>query len=183
MAILPYRNADDLPEEYRALLARGTNGQRTVMHSLEGGKAYLAFGHWIRFKSRLDPRLREMIILQVSYLRKNEYELSHHIKIARDFGVVDSDFRAIVEATAGRPTTLAPSEAVALRAAREIVQDRQTSAATNADILAHFTPELFVELVLIAGFYTFVDLFLASMRVDVEDAYRPYLAAMPFAEP
>lgn len=42
MAILPYLDAKDVPEEYRARLARGTNTERMVMHSLEGGRANIS---------------------------------------------------------------------------------------------------------------------------------------------
>ncbi len=180
MAILPYLDAKDVPEKYRPLLARGTNTERMVMHSLEGGRTYLSFGDWIRSKSRLDHRLREMVILQVGYLLKNEYVVSHHIKISRGFGVADADLRAIMDETAGLDARLRPSEAAALRATREMVQDRRLSKQTTTDILMHFTPELLVELVLIAGFYSFADLFLGTLCVDVEDSFKPYLAEMPF---
>lgn len=180
MSILPLVDTSALPEEYRKLVARGTGTQRTIMHSLEGGRAYIAFGNWIRFRSRLDPRLREMIILQVGYVLRNEYEVAHHIKLGPTFGVRDEDFRAIIDETRGRDGKLPTNEATALRAAREMVLERRLTPATSAALVEHFDPELVVEIALIAGFYSFADMFLGAMAIDCEDEYRPYLATMPF---
>jgi len=180
MAILPYLNASDVPEEYRDLLSRGISMQKLVMHSLEGGKTFLGFGDWIRHKSRLDPRLRQMIILQVGYLLRNDYEVSHHVKISRDFGVTDADIIAIMQESAERPSALKPAEKVALRAARQMVRQRKLSDDTTADIVKIFAPELVVEIVLIAGFYTFVALVIDTLGVDVEESFAPYLKEMPY---
>ncbi|WP_343394747.1 carboxymuconolactone decarboxylase family protein [Candidatus Amarobacter glycogenicus] len=61
---------------------------------------------FIRNKSRLDGRLRELAILQVGdTLPRSEYEYSHHIKIGRDFGVGDDDIRSIASESAGEVST------------------------------------------------------------------------------
>ena len=180
MPLVPYVDTKALPPEYQTLVARGTGTQRTIMHSLEGGRAYLEFGNWIRFKTRIDPRLREMVILQVAYVVRNEYELGHHVKLAKDFGVADSDMRAIVDETAGRPGGLSATDTLALRATRELLQARRLSDETAAELTRSFNSEIVVELVLIVGFYSFADIFLSGMRVEMEEEYRPYLARMPF---
>ena len=59
---------------------------------------------YIRYGSKLDPRLRELAILQVGWLARSPYEWSHHVKLGREFGVTDDDIRAMVEETAGRPS-------------------------------------------------------------------------------
>ena len=74
-------------------------------------------------RCKLDPRLRELAILQVGYLTKQAYEYSHHVKIGREFGVSDDDIRAIGEETAGRPTKL---DALSRRAARRARDDRRS---------------------------------------------------------
>ena len=50
-------------------------------------------GGYIRHKSKLDPRLRELAILQVGWLEKSEYEFTHHVKIGKEFGVTDEDIQ------------------------------------------------------------------------------------------
>src|SRR5690606_17027464 len=91
MARVPYLTKDDLPEEHKALLARDIALNRALAHTPNGMRAFGTLGGFIRNTSTLDPRLREMAILQVGYLTRSRYEYSHHIKIGRDFGVSDDD--------------------------------------------------------------------------------------------
>ena len=105
MARLPYLDKSDLAPEHQDLLARNINLFRAMAHSPHGARAFSGLGQYIRFKSRLDPRLRELAILQVGYLTRSVYEYTHHIKIGREFGVSDEDIRAIAAETAGRPTS------------------------------------------------------------------------------
>ena len=93
MARLPY------------LLNRDINLHRLLAHSPDALRAFSSLGYFIRRKSRLEPRLREMAILQVGYLERSAYEYSHHIEIGRHFGVSDDDIRAIATET-GRPTSI-----------------------------------------------------------------------------
>jgi alkylhydroperoxidase family enzyme len=87
MARLPYLDRRDLKPEHQDLLTRNINLYRGLVHSPDGLRAFSALGHFIRHTSRLDPRLREMAILQVGYLARSPYEYSHHVEIGRDFGV------------------------------------------------------------------------------------------------
>jgi alkylhydroperoxidase family enzyme len=71
MARLPYLDRADLKPEHHDLLARNINLYRALVHSPDGARAFSALGHFIRHTSRLDPRLREMAILQVGYLARS----------------------------------------------------------------------------------------------------------------
>ena len=123
MARVPYLDRKDVKPEHQDLLARGINLYRALVHSPDGLRSFSALGHFIRHTSRLDPRLRELAILQVGYLARSPYEYSHHVEIGRDFGVSDEDIRAIADETAGRPTQLEPIAKAVLRAAREMTTD------------------------------------------------------------
>ena len=81
MARLPYLDVDDLAPEHRDLLNRKINIRRLLVHSPDGARNYSHLGQYFRFGSKLDPRLREIAILQVGYLTKSAYVYSHHIKI------------------------------------------------------------------------------------------------------
>ena len=125
MARLPYLDKSDLSAENQDLLARNINLVRALVHSPDGARAFGALAAFIRFKSRLDPRLREMAILQVGYLTRSPYEYSHHVKLGREFGVSDDDLRAIAEETSGPPTKLEPlGEGGAARGARDDARPR-----------------------------------------------------------
>jgi len=120
MARVPYLDQADLSPQNRDLLARNINLYRALAHSPEAARNFMNVGRYIRYHSQLDPRLREMAILQVGYVTRSPYEYSHHIKIGRDFGVTDNDIRAIEAETRGEKTDLPDLARAILRAAREL---------------------------------------------------------------
>ncbi|MSQ49257.1 MAG: carboxymuconolactone decarboxylase family protein [Betaproteobacteria bacterium] len=179
MARLPYLDQSDLAPEHQDLLARNINLFRAMAHSPNGARAFSGLGQFIRTKSRLDPRLREMAILQVGYLTRSVYEYTHHIKIGRTFGVSDEDLRAIAAETAGKPTGLDALSKAVLRAAREITQGFTASDETFATLRASLDHERLTDLVLVISFYNAVVRFLATMQIDNEPEYQCLLAEFP----
>ena len=179
MARVPYLDRADLAPEHQDLLDRNINLFRALVHSPNAARAFGVVGHFIRFESKLDPRLREMAILQVGYLARSPYEYSHHVKIGRDFGVSDDDIRAIADETAGRATRLDPLSRNVLRAAREMTNGLAVSDATFAALSKDLDTERLTDLVVTIGFYTAVVRVLATMQIDVEDEYRHYLDEFP----
>ena len=63
MARLPYLEADQVAPEYRDMLKRNTNLHKLLVNSPDMARAFNGIGGYIRFKSKLDPRLRELAIL------------------------------------------------------------------------------------------------------------------------
>lgn len=179
MARVPYLEQGDLAAEDQDLLARRINLYRALVHSPKGARAFGHLGRFIRFDSRLDPRLREMAILQVGYLTKSKYEYSHHIAIGRDFGVSDDDIRAIAAETAGRESGLEPLARAVLRAAREMTEELAVSDATFAELQAELDSERLMDLVITIAFYNAVVRLLATMQIDVEGDYLHYLDEFP----
>ena len=161
------------------MLKRNTNLHKLLVNSPDMARAFNGIGGYIRFKSKLDPRLRELAILQVGYLARSPYEYSHHVEIGRDFGVSDQDIRAIADETAGRPTQLEPSAKAVLRAAREMTTDLTISEPTFAELRRELDHERLTDLVLTIGFYNGVVRILATMQIDVEDGYHKYLDEFP----
>jgi alkylhydroperoxidase family enzyme len=179
MARLPYLEPSDLAPENRDLLARNVNIYRELVHSPEGTRSFLHLAKYIRFHSRLDPRLREMAILQVGYVTRSPYEYSHHIKIGREFGVSDEDIRAIEAETGGQPTSLAPLPKAVLRAAREMTTQANVSDETFAALKQGLDNGQLVDLMITISFYTGVVRLLAALQIDVEEDYLPYLKEFP----
>jgi len=66
MARLPYLEPDQVAPEYRDMLKRNTNLHKLLVNSPDMARAFNGLGNYIRFKSKLDPRLREMAILRTS---------------------------------------------------------------------------------------------------------------------
>lgn len=179
MARLPYLTKADLAPEDQDVLDRDVNLYRVLAHSPKGARAFSRLGGFIRFQSKLDPRLRELAILQVGYLARAPYEYSHHIQLGRQFGVSDDDIRAIAEETAGHPTSLEPVARAVVRAAREMTSGLTISDGTFAELRAALDNELIVDLVMTISFYNGVVRFLAAVEMDVEPEYLPYLEEFP----
>jgi len=65
MARVPYLEVEDLAPEYRPLLKRSINYHKALVNSPLARKASAPLGQFIRYESNVDPRLRELAILQV----------------------------------------------------------------------------------------------------------------------
>jgi alkylhydroperoxidase family enzyme len=182
MARVPYLDPADLAPENRDLLARNINLFRALVNSPQATRSFQGLGYYIRFHSRLDPRLREMAILQVGYVAKSPYEYSHHIKIGREFGVTDDDIHAIEAETRGEATALPPLEKAVLRAARELAAQPELPDTTFAELRKGFDNERLVDLLLTISFYAAVVRLLAALKIDVEDDYLPYMREFPLPE-
>jgi alkylhydroperoxidase family enzyme len=183
MARLPYLDRTDLKPEHQGLLDRPIALNRILAHGPDGMRAFNALAGYIRHKSKLDARLRELAILQVGYIERSPYEWSHHVKIGREFGVSDDDIRAIADETAGRPTRLDPLSKAVLRAAREMTRSLAISETTFAELQSSLDNERLMDLVLVISFYNAVVRILATFQIDVEDDYQKYLGEFPLPNP
>ena len=148
-------------------------------NSPDMARAFNSVGGFIRFNSKLDPRLRELAILQVGWLEKSEYEFTHHVKIGREFGVTDDDIAGLMAETEGKPSKLEPLAKTILRGAREMVRELAMSEATFAEIKKELSDEQMVDLVLTIAFYCAVVRVLATMKIDNESYYKEVLQQYP----
>ena len=179
MARLPYLEAEQVAPEYRDMLKRNTNLHKLLVNSPDMARAFNGVGGFIRFKSKLDPRLRELAILQVGWLEKSEYEFTHHVRIGREFGVTDADIAGLIAETDGEPSMLEPLAKTILKGAREMVRDLAMSDATFAEIKRQLSDEHMVDLVLTIAFYCAVVRVLATMKIDNEPYYKEVLGQYP----
>jgi alkylhydroperoxidase family enzyme len=179
MARLPYLDKSDLLPEHQDLLARNLNLYRVLAHSPRAARSLNTLARFIRDGSRLDPRLREMAILQVSYLTRSRWGFSHHVRIGREVGVSDDEIRAIAGETAGRPTGLDAVAKTVLRAAREMTLGLAVSDETFTELRQTLDNERLTDLVVTISFYNGLVRLLETMQVDVEEDYLSYLDEFP----
>ena len=179
MARLPYLEPEQVAPEYRDMLKRNTNLHKLLVNSPDMGRAFNDVGNFIRFKSKLDPRLRELAILQVGWLEKSEYEFTHHVKIGKEFGVTDEDIEGLMAETEGKPSKLEPLARAILRGAREMVRELAMSDKTFAEIKNQLSNEHMTDLVLTIAFYCAVVRVLATMQMDNEPYYKEVLQQYP----
>ena len=183
MARLPYLDKEDLAPKDQEILTRNINLYRLMAHSPDAQRRQSALGRYIRFESKLDPRLRELAIVQVGYMTRTVYEYTHHVKIAQEFGVTPEEIRAVAAETEGKTTSLDPLARAVLRAAREMVAKGDLSDDNFAPLEAALSKEHLVDLIMTISFYCGVVRFLAAMRIDNEPEYDKYLQEFPFPKP
>ena len=68
MARLPYLEKSQVAAEHQDLMDRDITLYKQLVHSPGALRAFRGLGGYIRFKSPLDARLRELSILQFGYL-------------------------------------------------------------------------------------------------------------------
>jgi alkylhydroperoxidase family enzyme len=179
MARVPYLDKKDLAEADQELLNRPISLHRALVNSPKAARAFSGLGGFIRYGSKLDPRLRELAILQVGWLARSPYEWSHHVKLGHDFGVTDAEIQALIDDTAGKPTTLDGLSKMVLKAAREITSDGAMADTTFAALQAELGTEQVIDLTIAISFYNAVVRVLATLQIDVEPDYMPYLQRWP----
>ena len=179
MARLPYLDKADLLPEHQDLLARNLNLYRVLAHSPRAARSLNTLARFIRDGSRLDPRLRELAILQISYLTRSAWGYSHHVRIGREIGLSDDEIRAVADETEGGPTALDPLARTVLKAAREMTLDLAVTDETFAALRAGLDNERLTDLVVTISFYNGLVRLLEAMQVDVEEDYLPYLEEFP----
>jgi alkylhydroperoxidase family enzyme len=179
MARVPYLEPSDLAPEDQDLLKRPIWLFKALANSPKAARAFSGLGGYIRYGSKLDPRLRELAILQVGWLARSPYEWSHHVKLGHDFGVSDDDVQALIDDTAGKPTSLDAMSKLVLKAAREMTVDGAMTGPTFTTLQSQLGNEQVVDLTLTIGFYNAVVRVLGTLQIDVEPEYQPYLERFP----
>lgn len=179
MARVPYLEPADLDEADRDLLKRPITLFKALVNSPKAARAFHGLGDYIRYGSKLDMRLRELAILQVGWLARAPYEWSHHVKLGMDFGVTAADIQSLIDDTAGKPTSLDALTRLVLQAAREMTTAGEMAAATFATLQQQLGNEQVVDLTITIAFYNAVVRVLATLQIDVEDDFMPYLRQFP----
>jgi AhpD family alkylhydroperoxidase len=170
VARLPYPDPENSTEEVQAALAAvpPLNIFRMLSHADTAFVPFLRFGGAILSRLKLDPKLRELAILQVAATTDARYEWVQHVSIARQVGVTKEQIAAV---EAGHPNdpSLDESERAVLSFAREVVEVPRVSDATFASVREHLSPQEIVELVLTAGNYLMLARVMTTFELEIDD--------------
>ncbi len=182
MARFKYLTEDELAPEHRNLLG-DINLSKLTVHSPGAAQVSRDLAMYIRKGSKLDPRLREMAIIQVGYVARSVYEYAHHLKIGLEAGVSEADIRAIADDTSGKATGLDLLTKSVLKAARELTSEIKLSDQTFSVLRQHLDNERLMDLIFAICSYNSVVRLLAALQIDLEDEYREYLVRFPLPKP
>jgi 4-carboxymuconolactone decarboxylase len=157
-------------EEQRDLLTKGKavrvlNIFRTLVHHPELYRSWMPFGQHL-FKSTLDPRTRELLILRVGHLAKAGYEFHQHVAIAKRIGITESEIAQLKEG----PSAAAWSSAdrALLSAADELFHDKFIGDETWRALAERLDTKQILDLIFTVGQYVMVSMALNSLGVQLE---------------
>ncbi len=124
-----------------------------------------AMGDHLRFKSALEPRLSEMIILITAREWTQQYEWVAHHDIAIKAGLRKEIADAIADGR--RPAGMAEDEEVAYDMSIEIQRTKRVSDPTWNRAVAKFGEQGVIDLLGINGYYTFLAMTMNAARTGL----------------
>lgn len=138
-----------------------------LLKSPELLKRYLAMTDYLRKRTSLPLRLKELAILIEARLWDAQYEWWAHAPIAKREGLSEAVMEDIRQGR--RPSAMAADEEVVYDLVIELLRDRHVTDATFRKAQLLLGEQQVVDLVATAGFYVMVSLVIAAGRVAVPD--------------
>lgn len=168
MARLEFPDPATQSEEIRDRLRRvgSLNVTRMMSHAEGPMLAYSKLGTQLLLRGKLDPVLREVVILRIGQLCGSQYEWHQHVSVARAVGMDDATLQAMADQAFER---LTDAQQVAVAVAEEIKREGGATEGTFHRAKAHFSAEQLVELCLVAGYYIMTAGLLLSFDIEIED--------------
>jgi 4-carboxymuconolactone decarboxylase len=180
MSRLPDLAYEDMTDEQKRLhddLIAGPRGKiqgphKAWLHSPALGDVAQKLGAYIRFNSRLEPRLAELAIIVTGAHYKAEFEWWAHVRFAHDAGIPESVTEAVRKGET--PDLPADDQRVVHRVAVELNRTHRLSDATFDEARTVLGLPALIDLIAIVGYYGLVSLTLNSFEMPTPDGSRPF---------
>ena len=179
---LPLPNRHDLDDIGKAAYDRGTKPGATMM-GLQGPAGIqlytkatphlVALNQYLRFKSGISPRIREISILTVAREMDSQFEWAAHEPEALSVGVPADVVEAIKHRRA--TTALDEADATVIELGRQIWQTHKVTSELFAKAKALFGASMVIDIVLLMGNYASTAAMLATVDMQLHDGSKPLL--------
>jgi len=168
MARIPYPDPATQSENLRDKLRRlgSLNVTRMISHSEGALSGYSRLGTFLLRRGKLDPIVREIVILRIGQLCGSDYEWHQHESVARAIGMGEATLQAVATGAYGQ---LTEAQQVAVLLAEEIKREGGASEKAIDRAREFFSEEELVELILCAGFYIMTAGLLLSLGIEIEN--------------
>jgi len=124
-------------------------------------------GAYMRFGSRLPPRLSELAIIVTGAHYKAEYEWYAHVRFAHEAGIPEAVTEAIrIGETPDLPD---PEQRIVHQVAVELTRDHRLNNVTYAEAVEVLGVPALVDLIGIVGYYGLVSLTLNTFEIPTPD--------------
>lgn len=134
-------------------------------------KAFLTFNNHVSIASSVSRRVRELLILRISWLRRSEYEFVQHLVLGRNAGLSDAELERI-QFGPDAPGWDAV-DADLLRTADELHADARIEDATWQRLSAHFNATQLMDIVFAVGCYDVLAMVFKTLGAQLEPGVTP----------
>lgn len=145
---------------------RGMHALGVMVHHLPLAKAFLTFNNHVAATSTLSRRIRELLILRISWLRHSEYELVQHLVLGRRAGLTEEEI-ARLQVGPDAPGW-DPVDAELVRAVDELHNKARIEDHTWERLSAHFDTTQLMDIIFAVGCYEVLAMAFNSFDIPLE---------------
>ena len=174
MARVPYVDRESLSESDQPIFdqiakTRGkvSNVFTALLNNPGAAEAVTSLGEYIRYRSRLDPIIRETAILTTARELNNKYEWAQHEPVAKDVGVRGEVIDSILSGKG--PMGLPAKEGIFIQASKELIKTGSVSNPTYQALDHLLGTQLTIDFIVTVGYYSMLSRLISSLGVDLDD--------------
>jgi|GEM_PF-79021 len=157
-----------------AVSQRGTGGSFNIsVRDPDGGQLFFDMGDRVRFHMSVPDKLKELAILLTARYWGAQYEWLVHRRAAVQAGLGEDRVRAIAEGR--RPVEMPADEEAVYNFITELFKTKQVSDATFAAAKKVAGERGVVDLIVTAGYYQVVSMFMNTDRLPLDGNQQPEL--------
>lgn len=152
---------------------RGTliNVYKLLLHAPPLAACWLDIVSAARYKTELDGRLREIVIIRVGYLNRTDYVVKQHVpELSAPEGLSKAECDALADWQ--KSSFFSPRERAALAYADAMTGDIAVSDAVFDALRPHFSERQIVELTVLIGIYNMHTRVFMALGIDPEPHHR-----------
>lgn len=153
---------------------RGVNGLGVMLNHPAATKAFLSFNNHVSTASSLSKRIRELIILRISWLRRSEYEFVQHTVLGLRAGLTEADIERLQYGPDAEGWD--PIDADLIRAADELMADACIADDTYARLAENFSAEQIIDMIYAIGCYEIAAMMFKTLGAQLEPGVTPLAA-------
>lgn len=128
-------------------------------------------GEFLRFKSSLEPRIGEFLMLIVSRVWTQQFEWSVHAPLALEAGVKQQTIDTL--AAGARPRDMAGDEALAYDFCEELLRTKGLSEPTYRAMVDHFGEAGVIDMLGVIGYFTTMSMVLNVAHIPAPEGAEP----------
>jgi len=163
--------------------ARGMHGIGVLLQHPALAKAFLTFNNHVATASTVSKRVRELLILRISWLRRSEYEFVQHLVLGHNAGLSEAELERVQHGPDAPGWD--PVDADLVRCVDELHRDARIQDATWTRLAGHFSTEQLMDIVFAVGCYDLLAKAFKTFGVQLEpgvEALEPAVRARMHAQ-